>query len=120
MSSESELFSTLKSLWFRLITLGIVGLVFCEAMILAPGKAQGWTYYLTIPEVAFEVIVRLVAAALAGIALGTIATLIIAPIVGLLGSSRDRISDLAVNIGIVLVVFLVSRLALAILIKWSY
>jgi arylsulfatase A-like enzyme len=120
MSSESDFFPALKSLWFRLITLGIVALVFSEALILAPGKAQGWTYYLPIPEVAFEVIVRLVAAALAGIALGTIATLLMAPMVWLLKSSRARVAAWIINVAVVLVVFLVSRLSLQILIKWSY
>jgi len=37
----------LVSLWFRLVSLGIVGLVFAEALLLAPGKVQGWTFYLT-------------------------------------------------------------------------
>jgi len=49
MSSAPDFRSTVTSLWFRLITLA---------------------YYLTAPEVAFEVVVRLVAAALAGLALG--------------------------------------------------
>ncbi len=62
----------LISLWFRLVTLAIVGLVFAEVLVLAPGKAQGWSYYLTGPEVLFEVAVRLIFAALAGIVLGTI------------------------------------------------
>jgi len=112
--------ATIISLWFRLISLGIVGLVFSEALILASGKAQGWTYYLTIPEVAFEVIVRLVAAALAGILLGTIATILITPIIWLLKSSREQVAIWTLNIGVVLVVFLVSRFTLKVLIMWSY
>jgi arylsulfatase A-like enzyme len=120
MPKGTDFRTTIVSLWFRLITLGIVALVFSEALILAPGKAQGWNYYLTIPEVAFEVIVRLVAAALVGVALGTIATLIIAPIVWLFKSSRDQVAKWTTNVAVVVVVFFASRLALRILIKWSY
>ncbi len=74
MSRESGFRSTVVSLWFRLITLGIIGLVFAEILILAPGQAQGWSFYLTGGEVGFEVVVRLVFMALAGIALGTLCT----------------------------------------------
>jgi hypothetical protein len=49
--------STISSLRFRLITLGIVGLVFAEALVLAAGKAQGWSYHLTVLEVLFEILV---------------------------------------------------------------
>jgi len=69
MSSAPDFRSTVTSLWFRLITLAVVALVFSAALFLARGKAEGWSYYLTAPEVAFEVVVRLVAAALAGLAL---------------------------------------------------
>jgi arylsulfatase A-like enzyme len=120
MSRTSDSRSTILSLWFRLITLGIVALVFSEALILAPGKAQGWTYYLSLPEVAFEVVVRLVAAALAGVAVGTLATVVIAPIVWFARSARERVVQWTTNIAVVLVVFLVSRLTLQVLIKWSY
>ncbi len=71
--------TTVASLWFRLITLGIVGLSFAEALKLAQGEAQGWTFYLTTAEVVFEVVVRLVFAALAGIVSGTLCTAAIAP-----------------------------------------
>ncbi len=69
MPRELDIRSTVISLWFRLITIGIIGLVFAEALVLGSGKAQGWTFYLTSAEVAFEVIVRLVFVALVGIAL---------------------------------------------------
>ena len=63
MSRESNFRPTVVSLWFRLITLGILGLAFAVALKLAQGEAQGWTYYLTTAEVVFEVVVRLVFAA---------------------------------------------------------
>ena len=121
MPREYDFRSTVASLWFRLITLGIVGLVFAEALILAQGKAQGWTFYLTAAEVVFEVVVRLIFAALTGIALGTLCTAIIAPFLWHFKSSRERIAEWATKVGVVLVVFLDSRFALTILIKswWS-
>ena len=121
MFRESGFRSTVVSLWFRLITLGIVGLVFAVALQLATGKAQGWTFYLTTPEVIFEVLVRVAFAALAGIALGSILTAAIAPFLWYFNSSRDRIAERAISVAVVIVVFLDSRFALRILIKswWS-
>ena len=120
MSRVSDFRNTIVSLWFRLITLGIVGLVFAVALWLAPGKAQGWSYYLTKPEVVFEVLVRAAFAALAGIALGTILTAAIAPFLWYFNSSRERIADWATKFAVVLVVFLNCRLALEALIWWVY
>ena len=79
MSKESDFRSTVVLLWFRLITVSIVGLVFAAALRLAEGKVQGWTYYLTTGEIVFEVAVRLIFAALAGVALGTLCTAALAP-----------------------------------------
>lgn len=112
--------STLTSLWLRLISLGIVGLIFAEALWLAPGKAQGWTYYLTAREVVFEVVVRLIFAALAGIAIGTGLTAFVAPFFRYCTGSRERISNWVTNVAVVLVVFLDSKFALTTLIKWSH
>jgi hypothetical protein len=76
---ERDLRSSLRTIWLRLITLGVVAMVFSEALMLAPGKAQGWSYYLTGSEVFFEVFVRLVAAALAGMAVGSVLALVFVP-----------------------------------------
>jgi len=119
MSSAPDFRSTVTSLWFRLITLAVVALVFSAALFLARGKAEGWSYYLTAPEVAFEVVVRLVAAALAGLALGTLATLAIAPFLWHFESSRQRLADGATKVAAVLAVFLASRVTLEALIEWS-
>src|SRR5690242_17678934 len=86
--------STLASLWFRLISLGIVGSVFAEALFLAKARIQGWTFYLTTSEIAFEIAVRLIIAALAGIILGTILTVVVAPFINW---SRIRAADWATN-----------------------
>jgi arylsulfatase A-like enzyme len=120
MSRDLDFRSTISSLWFRLITLGTIGFVFIEALVLAPGKAQGWSYYLTIPAVIFEVIVRLIFAALIGVALGTICTAVLAPFLWHFHSNRERITDWTMKVAVFLVVFLDSRFALITMIKLSY
>jgi len=120
MARESDFRSRLASLWFRLLSLGILGLLFAECLWLAPGKAQGWTYYLTPLEVVFEVIVRLAFAAMAGIALGSFATAILLPPFWYFKSSRQRIADWTTSVAVALVVFLDSRFALTTLVKWAH
>ncbi len=121
MSSKSDFRSTGLLVWLRMSALAIVGLAFAEALVLATGKAQGWTFYLTTSEVIFEVAVRLIFAALVGIALGTLCTAALAPFLWYFNSSRQRIAEWATRAAVVLVVFLDSRFALTILIKswWS-
>ena len=111
--------ATIVSLWFRLISLGIVGLAFGEALILAPGKVQNWLHYLTTWEVVFEVAVRLIFAGLAGIVLGTIVTAALAPFLRHFSASRERLAEGTTRIAVFLVVFLDSRFAMTTLIEWS-
>lgn len=120
MSSNSGFGPTFSAVWLRLVALGVVSLVFGEALWLAPGKAQGWSYYLTTAEVLFEVAVRLVVAALFGMALGTVCALVIAPFLWFFKASRDFLVDSVTKVTVVLVVFLLSRYSLEVLIKWSY
>ena len=119
MPSESGFSSTLKALWFRLMSLGIIGVVFAEGLVLAQGKVQGWTFYLTVPEVMFEVAVRLIFAASVGIALGSICTAALTPFLWHFKASRERLVEWATRVAVVLVVFPDSRFALIALIKWS-
>src|SRR5271169_3493413 len=107
--------SAITSLWFRLVTLGIVGLIFAEVLVLAPGTAQGWSFYLTIWEVIFEIFVRLIFAALAGVALGSICVAVLAPFLWYFKASRDRLAQRATQVAVFLVVFLDSWFALKIL-----
>ena len=101
------------------MTLAIVALVFVETLVLAK-QVRGWTFYLTTSEVVFEVVLSLTVAALAGVALGTVCTAVLAPFLHYFKSSRQRIVEWATNVGVVLVVFLDSRYALATLLAWSY
>ena len=110
--------STLKWVWFRFIALGVLGLVFAEALKLAQGEAQGWTYYLPISEVIFEVIVRLIFAGLVGIVAGTALTVMLAPVLWFAKSSRDRVADWALKVVGILVLFLVSRFALKMMLAY--
>ena len=118
--SDRDFRSSLITIWLRLVSLGVLALVFTEALVLAPGKAQGWGYYLTAPEVIFEIIVRLVGAALAGMALGTGCALVLLPCLRFFPSMRNQLVDSATKVAVVLVVFLTSRYATEVLIKWSY
>src|SRR5258705_6235025 len=101
----SDVRSTVVSLWFRLISLSVFGLGFAEGLLLASGKVQGWSFYLTPSEVAFEVAVRLVFAALAGIVLGSICTAVLAPFLWHFEASRERLAEWATRVAVVLVVF---------------
>ena len=96
----------LTSLWLRLITLGIAGLAFATALKIAQGEAQGWSYYLTTTEVAFEILVRLVFAALAGIVAGSIGTALFAPFLWRFHSARERIVEWIVRVAVILVLYL--------------
>ena len=120
MSKETGVSSSFISLWFRLITLGIIGLVFAEALVLAPAKVQGWSFYLKPSELIFEVVLRLLFAALAGIALGSLCAAGVAPFFWLFKSSRARLAEWSTKVAVVLVAFLVSRFALITLLKWSH
>ncbi len=112
--------ATLTSLWFRLSVLAIVSLIFAEALILASGKAQGWAFYLSIPEVLFEVLVRIIAAALVGLGLGTACSAVVAPFLWYFESSRQRLADRLVEVAAILSIFLVSRYVLEVMIKWAH
>ncbi len=109
--------TAISSLWFRLITLGILGLVFAEAIALAQGEVQGWTFYLTTTSVVFEVIVRIVAAALAGMIAGTLCTILVVPFLWHFEASREQIAEWTLKAAILVVVFCDSRYALMTLVR---
>ena len=112
--------SVAVSLWLRLITIAIVALVFSEALMMGSGRAQTWTYFLSTPEIVFEAVVRLVFAGLAGIALGTVCTAMIVPFLWYFEALRERVVEGVTRVAVVIVLFLISRLAVNVLISWSY
>jgi hypothetical protein len=88
-------------------------------------RPRGWSFYLTGVEVAFEVLVRMIVASLAGLLLGTVATASIAPILWYLKSRCQRLADWATKAVVLAVVFVLSRHALLVLIEgaagsWSH
>ena len=117
--TSSASLSLLASLWVPLVSVAIVGLVFAEALVLAPGKVQGWTFYLSTGEVVFEVVVRLVVAALAGIVLGTLASALFGVGLMLWKSSREQALQIIVTAAVALMLYLNTRFALVTLIHWS-
>lgn len=110
-------FSEIKTLWLRLSTVAVVGVLFAEALFLGKQRIQGWTFYLTTSEVVFEVVVRLLFGALAGILLGTILTALAAPFLSHFRSSRDLLISRITNICVVVVLFIDTRYALLTLIQ---
>jgi len=111
--------SAITSLWFRLMSLAIVGILFAYAVFLAKNRIQGWTFYLTTSEVVFEVLVRLLFAAIVAMVLGTMVTALLTPLVGFFASSRERVVLWITNIAVAAVIFIDSRYALAMLLKGS-
>lgn len=111
--------SALTTLWFRLASLAIVGIVFAYAIFLSKNRIQGWTFYLTTSEVLFEVLVRLLCAAIVAMVLATLVTAILAPLLALSASFRDRAVLWITNITVLAVLFVDSRYALAMLLKGS-
>lgn len=119
MHSEPEFRVTLKKLWLRLITLAIVPFVFYETLVLTRGTAEGWSFYLTKAEVAYEVVVRLVGVSLASLVAGTLATACLAPILWYFKSWRERLADWVTKATVVAAVFVLSRYALIALVAWA-
>jgi arylsulfatase A-like enzyme len=117
MRREPGLSSVITSVWFRLTTLAILALGFYEAIFLTRGKAEGWSYYLTGSEVAFEVAVRLASAALGGLLLGTVATAGILLFLWYFKTQRQRIAEWTISLTVIVVLFLVSRVAWLALVK---
>lgn len=117
---RSDFWNSVKSIWFRLVTLWIIGLVFALAMGLSAGEVQGWTFYLNSTAIFFEVVVRVVAAALTGMIAGTVCTAILAPFLWRFEASRKRIEEWTIKIGIILLVYFDSRYAMTSLVySWS-
>ena len=55
MPRQSGFRLAVASVWLRLAALSIVGLLFAEALYFGGSRIQGWTFYLSTPEVFFEV-----------------------------------------------------------------
>lgn len=111
--------SALRLLWLRLVSLAILAIVFAYALFLSKNRIQGWTFYLTTSEMAFEVLVRLLFAAIVAMAFATVLSAFIAPLLWFLASSRERLLVWVTNIAVLAAIFADSRYALSMLLKGS-
>lgn len=117
---DADLRSAVLTLWLRFISLGIAAVVFAEALLLARGRVQNWTFYLSTSGVFFEIAVRLITAALLGMLLGSIFLLLMLPFLWRLRSSRPFLAAAGTTFAVALVVLIDSRIGLTNLINWSY
>jgi len=101
------------------MSLSIVGILFAYAVFLAKHRIQGWTFYLTTSEVLFEVLVRLLFAAIVAMVLGTVVTALLTPLLGLFTASRPRVLEAITKIAVLAVIFVDSRYAVAMLLQGS-
>jgi arylsulfatase A-like enzyme len=107
-------------LWLRLSTLAIVTLVFHEALYLAGGLIQSWSNYLRTPEVVFEVMVQIALIAVAGLLAGTLAAILIAPVLYFYRSRRQWIADMMTKLAIVVSMFIILRSCLTSMVGWAH
>jgi len=96
--------SSLISLWLRLNILASLFLFVILGSWL-PGRIGGWLFYLTTTEAIFETAVRVVFLALIAMALATVFTLVVAPLLAFMPSSRRRIVRIVSGIAVVAELF---------------
>jgi arylsulfatase A-like enzyme len=110
--------AVLTSLWLRLSTVFIVGLLFLFTLQLPP-MVVGWTYYLKTTEIGFELVVFVVFVALAGVTLGALCAVTVAPLLFYRHSSRQRLADNVTKTAVAVVAFVDLGLALRLLATWA-
>jgi arylsulfatase A-like enzyme len=120
MSTNSDLRAVTTTFWLRITTLAIVTIVFHEALYLGgEGSIQGWLHYLAASEVVFEVLVQIALVSVVGFLLGTLATVVIAPVLWLSEARRGRIADIVTKLAIVAVAFVFVRSSLTSMVGWA-
>ncbi|MEP6714222.1 MAG: sulfatase [Terriglobia bacterium] len=100
--SRARFGSALISLWLRLMTVAIIGLLFASMQYVPAIK--GWLFYQTLPDVAFGIVLRLILVALAGAALGTVCTVFAIPFL-LQEASRERRASNFTKIAVAIAAF---------------
>jgi arylsulfatase A-like enzyme len=110
--------AVLTSLWLRLSTVFIVGLLFLFTLQLPP-MVNGWTFYLKTTEISFELVVFVVFVALAGVTLGALCAVAVAPFLFYRHSSRRRLADTATKTAVAVVAFVDLGMALRLLTTWA-
>ncbi len=120
MTAGKESFrDALTSLWLRLSTVAIVGLLFLVEMK-SPEWLVGWSFYLSASEEVFETIVFAAFTALAGVALGTLFAAVVAPFLFFRKSSKYRIVEIVTRIAVAVAAFIDLASALNLLLQWVH
>lgn len=119
MRSAADFRSLIITLWFRLTTLAVVAAVFFETLSLVWGKARGWTFYLPVIEVGYEVLRRLVAASVVGLLVGTVTAAALGPVLWFFKSRREQLADWVTKVAVASIVFLILRYVVIELIQRS-
>src|SRR5215831_1295176 len=113
MTEAHGVHATSKLLWLRLTSLAIFGLAFAEALDLASGKIRSWSFFLTPSEIAFETFLHLTAAALAGMALAALCVGLLSIVRLVFKVSTETLLHWSTNIGVIAILFLDGRAAVA-------
>ena len=106
--------AVLTSLWLRLSTVAIIGLLFFVTLLL-PERLVRWSFYLSNAEVVFEMAVFVVFMALAGVALGAIGAVTVLPSLFRRPSSRRRRAEIVTRIAVATAAFIDLGIALRLL-----
>ena len=119
MTTRGESFlAVLTSLWLRLSTVCMVGLLFLLALGM-PGRLVGWSFYLSPAEEVFEMLVYAIFVALASIALGAICAAAVAPLLFYRRSSRLHLVETVTRIAVGIAAFVDLGVALNDLVTWA-
>ena len=116
--ASERLWALLLSLWLRLTTVAVIGLVFALALTW-PDAIAAWLYYMTGWEAAFEMAVRVIVRALVGVALGSVCTAALAPFLLYYKSSRDRLAEAATRSAVGIAAFVDFAIALRASCHWA-
>jgi arylsulfatase A-like enzyme len=115
MAPRNETFAqALIGLWFNLTTIFVAALFLALAFSLFPGKVVGWLFYLTFPEMVYEVTVCVIFLGLLAVILGGLSAAASAPFLRP-SASRENASRAAVAIASAVGVFVDLYIALLML-----
>ncbi len=93
------------SLWLRLSTVSIIGLLVSLTMQLH-GRVVGWTFHMNTGEVVFEVAAYAIFVALASVALGAVCAAAVAPFLFYRKQSRRHIVEIVTQAAVAIAAFL--------------
>ncbi len=116
---NNKISHTLLGLWFRFTTIYAASFLLASGLLLFPGKVSGWLYYLTSGDVAYEVAMRFVFAALAAVVFAAVSAAVTAPFL-MKQASRDRAARASVHAVSAIAVFVDLFIALTVIADWAH